>query len=150
MNKVNNIRDYTDKEYVSETKEYFGNSEYIAPGLVHTKEELIDKIKSAPLEYLSLENMKEMHNTDVGEILNAGKQEDMIRVGKQLAEEYERDWDGLVNAINDNKEIPPPIVLRDKNGKLVLMGGNTRLMAQTGNGNTIPVKVINYDGEIKE
>ena len=76
---------------------------------------MINKIKSAPLEYLSLSSMKEMHNTDVGEILNAGKQEDMIRVGKQLAEEYERECDSLVSAVNDDKEIPPPIVLRDTN-----------------------------------
>ena len=147
MIKVNNIRDYTNKEYISETKEYFGNSEYIAPGLVHTKEELINKIKSATLEYLSLSSMKEMHNTDVGEILNAGKQEDMIRVGKQLAEEYERDWDSLVNAINDDKEIPPPIVLRDVKGKLVLMGGNTRLMVYTSYNKHLPVKIIDYDKE---
>ena len=31
-----------------------------------------------------------------------------------------------------------------------LLAGNTRLMAQTGHGNKIPVKVIDYDGEIKQ
>ena len=71
----------------------------------------------------------------------------MIRVGKQLAEEYERDWGSLVNAINDNKEIPPPIVLRDTKDKLVLMGGNTRLMVYTSHNKHLPVKIIDYDKE---
>ena len=31
-----------------------------------------------------------------------------------------------------------------------LLAGNTRLMAQPGHGNKIPVKVINYNGEITE
>ena len=37
--------------------------------------------------------------------------------------------------------------LRDVNGKLVLMGGNTRLMVYTSYDKHLPVKIIDYDKE---
>ena len=72
--KVTKVRDYSEKEYQEETGEYFGNSDVIAPNLANSNEELIDKMKNAPTEYLSSEEMENMNNTDVGEILDASEE----------------------------------------------------------------------------
>ena len=153
--KVKKTRDYTDEEYEDETGEYFGNSDVIAPGLASSDEELIDKMKNSPTVYLSSEEMQDMNNTDVGEILDAseeGGSEAMKGLGKQKAKEYKKDWDRLEKGIEsldepDSKGVPPPIVIRDKNGELHLMAGNTRMMSFTAHGKKLPVKIIDYDGE---
>ena len=62
--KVTKVRDYSEEEYQDETGEYFGNSDVIAPNLASSNEELIDKMKNAPTEYLSSEEMENMNNSN--------------------------------------------------------------------------------------
>ena len=64
--------------------------------------------------------------------------------------EYDKSWDFITGQIKKGKPQEAPIAVRDKDGKMWLLAGNTRLMAQTGHGNKIPIKVIDYDGNIKE
>ena len=72
-----------------------------------------------------------------------------MKHAKDKAIEYDKGWNHITKNIKSGKPQEAPIAVRDKNGKMWLLAGNTRLMAQTGHGNKIPVKVIKYDGEIK-
>jgi len=150
--KVKNIRDYSDEEYQGETGEYFENdvTKKVAPNAFKDESEMIQKMKDAEPVYLSSEEMQNMSNTDVGDILSAsedGGKESMQAKGKELADEYGKDWDRLEKGIQQGNAVPAPLALRDKNGKLHLLAGNTRLMSFTAYGKKLPVKVIDYDGE---
>ncbi len=149
---VENIRDYTDEEYQNETGEYFENefTRNTAPNAFKDEADMIQKMKEAKPVFLSAEEMQNIGNSDVGEILSAseeGGSDAMKERGKELADEYGKDWDRLEKGIASNSEVPPPMVLKDKTGKLHLLAGNTRLMSFTAYGKKLPVKVIDYDGE---
>jgi len=72
------------------------------------------------LQPLSDSVWKKLQNTDSWAIKNL---EDVIK----LSQEYGRDWESIKNALQSNKELPAPIVLR-RGGSYELIGGNTRLM----------------------
>ena len=149
--KVKNIRDYSDEEYQGETGEYFENdvTKNVAPNAFKDETDMIQKMKAAKPIYLSSEDMQNMSNTDVGEILSAseeGGSNAMKARGKELADEYGKDWNRLEKGIQKGNNVPPPIALRDKNGDLHLVAGNTRLMSFTAYGKKLPVKVMDYDG----
>ena len=113
---------------------------------------MIQKMKDAKPTFLSSEEMQNMGNTDVGDILSAsedGGKDSMLKLGKERAEEYGKDWDRLEKGIKSNSPVPSPMALRDKNGDLHLLAGNTRLMSFTASGKKLPVKVIDYDGEFQ-
>ena len=153
--KVKNIRDYTDEEYQGETGEYFENdvTKNVAPNAFKDESDMIQKMKEAKPVYLSSEEMQNMGNTDVGEILSASEEggSDSMKVrGKELADEYGKDWNRLEKGIAKGNAVPSPIALRDKKGNLHLVAGNTRLMSFTAYGKKLPVKVIDYDGEFNK
>ena len=153
--KVKNIRDYTDEEYQGETGEYFENdvTKNVAPNAFKNEADMIQKMKAAKPIYLSSEEMQNMGNTDVGEILSAseeGGSDAMKARGKELADEYGKDWNRLEQGIQKGNNVPSPIALRDKNGNLHLVAGNTRLMSFTAYGKKLPVKVIDYNGEFNK
>jgi hypothetical protein len=150
--KVTKIRKYTDEELQGETGEYFGNevTKKVAPNAFKDESEMIQKIKDAKPIFLSSEDMQNMSNTDVGDILSAseeGGKGAMLKLGKERATEYGKDWDRLEKGIAKGNAVPSPIVMRDKKGQLHLLAGNTRLMSFTASGKKLPVKVIDYDGE---
>jgi len=150
--KVNKIRKYTDEELEGETGEYFSNetTKKVAPNAFKDESEMIQKIKDAKPIFLSSEDMQNMSNTDVGDILSAseeGGKDAMLKLGKERATEYGKDWDRLETGIAQGNAVPPPIAMRDKKGQLHLLAGNTRLMSFTASGKKLPVKVIDYDGE---
>jgi hypothetical protein len=150
--KVTTIRDYSDEEYKGETGEYFENdvTKKVAPNAFKDESEMIQKMKDAEPVYISSEELQNMSNTDVGDILSAseeGGKDSMKARGKELADEYGKDWDRLEKGIEGGSDVPPPLVLRDKNGKLHLLAGNTRLMSFTAYGKKLPVKILDYDGE---
>jgi hypothetical protein len=152
--KVKKIRKYSDKEYEEETGEYFENdvTKKVAPNAFKDKSDMIQKMKDAKPTFLSSEEMQNMGNTDVGDILSAsedGGKDSMLKLGKERAEEYGKDWDRLEKGIKSNSPVPSPMALRDKNGDLHLLAGNTRLMSFTASGKKLPVKVIDYDGEFQ-
>lgn len=142
------IRDYTDKEYKSETNEYFknGNTKKVAPNAFENKEQMIQIMKSSKPVKLSDVQFKSLMNSDVSEIINAEYPSDVLI---KLSEKYNKDWGSLVNAYSIGAPVPPPIVLRDEDGKLFLLAGNTRLMTAFAVYKNIPVKIINYKGKFK-
>jgi len=46
----------------------------------------------------------------------------------KLAIKYKKDWKSIVNAIQNEKQLPPPMVLEYDENKYYLVAGNTRLM----------------------
>ena len=137
---------------MEETGEYFGNdvTSKAAPGLAKTPEELAQKIKDAPIKTFSSEEMQNINNSDVGNILDASEEggiEGMKAKGKELATKYKKGWDYITKNIESGKSQQAPIVLKDSDGNLHLMAGNTRAMSHTAYGQKIPFKVIDYDGE---
>ena len=149
--KVTSVRKYSDGEYGEETDEYFKNerTRNIAPNAFKNKDDMIQKMKSASLKYLSSEEMQNINNSDVGDILDASKdggKEGMIELAKVKAREYGKDWDRLEKGIASNSPVPAPMVLKDKRGSLYLLAGNTRLMSFTAHGKKLPVKIIDYNG----
>jgi len=140
------IRDYTEKEYKGETNEYFKNSntKKVAPNAFESKEQMIDIMKSSKPVKLSDVQFKSLMNSDVSEIIDAEYPSDVLI---RLSDKYNRDWGSLVNAYSMGSPVPPPIVLRDEDGKLYLLAGNTRLMTAFALYKNIPVKIINYKGK---
>jgi hypothetical protein len=93
---------------------------------------------------LSDVQFKSLMNSDVSEIIDAEYPSDVLI---RLSDKYNRDWGSLVNAYSMGSPVPPPIVLRDEDGKLYLLAGNTRLMTAFALYKNIPVKIINYKGK---
>ena len=140
------IRDYTEKEYKSETNEYFknDNTKKVAPNAFESKEQMIQIMKASKPVKLSDVQFKSLMNSDVSEIIDAEYPSDVLI---RLSDKYNRDWGSLVNAYSMGSPVPPPIVLRDEDGKLYLLAGNTRLMTAFALYKNIPVKIINYKGK---
>jgi len=137
------IRDYTDEELDNETGEYFENdvTMAVAPGAFVDAAELKKKIQEAATKTLGIEELKAIGNTDASEIAGLDPEAALAR-GKELAEEYERDWGRIEQGFTEGAEMPPPIVLRDADGNMWLMAGNTRMMGATAMGKSMPVKII--------
>ena len=140
---------YSREQAQAETGEYFENDAAFEamPGLANDEDDLTQQILDAPEEELSDEDLRNLINSDAGDVLDS---ENPVQHAQDKAIEYDKSWDYITKNIKSGEPQESPIAVRDKNGKMWLLAGNTRLMAQTGHGNTIPVKVINYDGEIKD
>ena len=147
--KIVKTKPYSDEQAEEEVGEYFENDFAFKsmPGLAKDENDLKQKILDAPEETLSDNDLKNMMNTDAADV---AKSDNPIKYAKQKAIEYDKSWDYITKNIKSGAAQEAPIAVRDKNGNMWLLAGNTRLMAQTAFGNKIPVKVINYDKEIKE
>ena len=139
---------YSKEQAYDETGEYFENDvAYKAlPNLAKDEDDLAKKIMDAPEEKLSDDDLRKLNNSDAGDVLDS---ENPMKHAKDKAIEYDKSWDYITKNIKSGEPQEAPIVVRDKKGEMWLLAGNTRLMAQTGHGNRIPVKVIDYDGEMK-
>ena len=58
---------------------------------------------------------------------------------------YEKDWESVRNGFRNQKYLPAPIVVRDSNKVMWLLGGNTRLCIGLSEGILLPVKIIEYN-----
>ena len=141
-------KSYSKEQDYDETGEYFENDvAYEAmPNLAKDEDDLVKKIMNAPEVKLSDDDLRNLNNSDAGDVLDS---DNPMKHAKDKAIEYDKSWDFITKNIKSGKPQEAPIVVKDKKGKMWLLAGNTRLMAQTEHGNRIPVKVIDYDGEIK-
>ena len=139
---------YSKEQAEEEVGEYFENDDAFEamPNLAKDEDDLIQKIQDAPEEVLSDDDLRNMINSDAGDVLKA---DNPMKHAHKKAIEYDKSWDYITKSIKSGKPQEAPIAVRDKNGKMWLLAGNTRLMAQTGHGNKIPVKIIDFDGDIK-
>lgn len=144
-------RDFTDEEMENELGEYFENkkTKTLFPDLADSEEELQKMIEDADEIVLSKKQLKDLQNSDVGEVL---KSDDPVKVVNKVAKENKKDIASLKNALDDEKDLPMPIVIKhlgatesDKDDGYYLMGGNTRLVVLAAKKYTMPVKVLKYD-----
>ena len=143
FNRYQKIRKYQDSELQNELGEYFENKDAhrIMPDLAQDENELREMIKSAKLYYLSNDTIYNMENTDAANILDGMEAQDIYK----MLGGYEKDWESVRNAFRNQKYLPAPIVVRDSNKVMWLLGGNTRLCIGLSEGMLLPVKIIEYN-----
>lgn len=150
LKQYRHYRPYTEEEIRNEQGEYFENdaTKKALPGLFRDADDVTFRIKDSPLELLDLNELNRLQNSDVGNILEYEKNSERLRISISLMKKYDRDYKGLIKAFLQEKKLPPPIVVRDKNNDLYLMAGNSRLMVSVSLGYNMPVKVIKYSRKI--
>ncbi len=104
-------------------------------------------IKPSKPVLLKPEQWKEVNNTEAGEILGFDNIEDASNFARERGQSYGKDVSGIEQGLMGDEEFPSPIIIRDKNGDMHCMAGNTRTMLSLSRGRNIPVKIIDYDGE---
>lgn len=141
-----NYREYSDSEIRDEQGEYFDNdftSEAI-PELFSNEDDITSFIKNSHIELLSPDELAKIKNSDIGEILGYSNKGLRLSACIKLMKHYGRDWKKLLDGFVNHKKLPPPLVVRDKNGDIYLMAGNSRMMMGTAFGYNMPVKVKDY------
>jgi hypothetical protein len=140
-------RDYSKAEMEVEVGEYFENSttRSTMPDLFSSPEDARQKIKAAETAHLSESDMMSLQNSDIAEVLRGGG----LKAAREVAEQNGRDIDSIIAGIEESEAIPPPIIVRDKNGSNYLLGGNTRLMTAVAMGLNPLVKVLDYIGTFR-
>ena len=140
-NSVIKTKPYSKEQAEEEVGEYFENvAAYEAmPELAKDKDDLTQKILDASEEVLSDGDLRNMINTDAGDVLDS---DNPMKHAHKKAIEYKKSWNYIKGEIKKGNPQEAPIAIRDKNGKMWLLAGNTRLMAQTAHGNKIPVKLL--------
>ena len=145
-----NYREYTPEETRSEQDEYFDNdaTKKALPNLFRDRDDVTFHVKDAPLELLDLEELKNLNNSDVGEILTEPTQKARMLSTLRLMMQYGKNYRRLFAAFKKNEKLPPPLVVRDKNLDLYLLAGNSRMMMAAALGYNMPVKIIKFSKEI--
>ncbi len=96
--------------------------------LVHVLEILNNSpvIELSDTDWEQLENTDSFHNVGLGQIEEARK----ICEGynKELEEENKRNFEALLEGFQQGNKMQCPIILKNSEGKMHLMSGNTRLM----------------------
>jgi hypothetical protein len=92
---------------------------------------------------LSDDVWSKLENSDSYEIQN-------LEQAIKLANKYKKDWRSIVRAIQDEKQLPLPLILRYDADKYYLVGGNTRLMIYKALGVQPVVLMGNLDLTIDE
>lgn len=136
------VRNFYRNELENEIDEYFENEYTLSrfPNLAESPEQLGLMIVDAPQKVLTKAELLALDNSDVGDVL---KSKNPLQAAKEVASEYGRDINRILDAINNNTALPMPIVIRGSAGNY-LMAGNTRLCSMAGFGYTMPVKVLTF------
>jgi hypothetical protein len=143
-------REYTPEEIRSEQDEYFANekTKKALPKLFRDRDDVTYWVKDAQLELLDLQELNSLINSDIGEILSEPTQKARMVSTLRLMKQYGKNYRRLYKAFAKNAKLPPPLVVRDKNGDLYLLAGNSRLMMAAAFGYNMPVKIIKFKKEI--
>ena len=144
------MRPYTQDELEKEVDEYHDNphTKSKLPGMWKDNDDGWADIKAAPYEFPSEAELNSLENSDVSSILDL-PHEDRMERAIELSKEYGRDYKRIIDGLKRNERIPAPIVVRDKVGRLYLLGGNTRLMLGVAMGKNLPIKIIDWKKEIQ-
>ncbi len=139
-------REYSDEEIDSEHDEYFDNDRTLeaAPKLFSNEEDITSFIKDSKVEILSANELVKIKNTDIGEILGYSSKGLRLSACIKLMKHYGRDWKRLLDGFVNRKNLPPALVIRDKNSDMYLMSGNSRMMMGIALGFNMPVKIKDY------
>lgn len=93
---------------------------------------VVRTLESAPIIDLSDKEWSSLENTDSFHNVRSGHIEDAEKITKEynskLAPQNQRDFKTIFNGFSNGSKMKVPTILRDKNGTLHLISGNTRLM----------------------
>ena len=145
-----NYREYTPEEIRDEQDEYFANdvTKKALPKLFRDRDDVTYWVKDAKLELLDRNELDSLINSDIAEILSEPTQKARMLSTLRLMKEYGKNYRRLFAAFKKGYKLPPPLVVRDKNGDLYLLAGNSRLMMAAAMGYNMPVKIIKFKKEI--
>jgi hypothetical protein len=144
------MRPYTKDEIKHEVEEYHKNKHTKSkfPGMWKDNDDVEADIKTAPYEYPSDEELKSLENSDVGDILELPP-EDRMKRAVELAKGYHKDYKQIIDGLKKKTKFPAPVIIKDKSGRLYLLGGNTRLMLGVAMGYNLPVKMHSWKKDMK-
>jgi len=139
-------RDYTPDELQEEMDEYFKNEKTlkIFPNLARTERDLMEKITDAESTVLTREQLLALQNSDVAALLTQKNKTDLL---KKMAHTNKKDIVSIAQAVKNKDDLPLPIVIKYKTGQY-LMAGNSRLSVLAAMNTTMPVKELEYTGEV--
>ena len=144
------MRPYSQKELDYEVDEYLKNdyTKNKLPKMWKDKDDGYADIKMALHEYPSEEELKSLENSDVGDILELPP-EDRMKRALELAKGYHKDYKQIIDGLKKRTKFPAPVIIKDKSGRLYLLGGNTRLMLGVSMGLNLPVKMHSWKKDMK-
>jgi hypothetical protein len=106
-----------------------------------TKLQDIDK-----LEYLSEKELSKLNNSKIPSIMSSGK--DVAHLIGQERFNYKEIYDGIKSV--PPKKFTPPLVVKDKTGKLFMLDGDDKLTIFVALGSNLPVKKVNYSRKFNQ
>ena len=137
------MRDYAPKELDWEyDREYGVYMKGRFPDAFTSRDDFQAKYDAAPLEHLSIGELRGLGNSMAASGLNKGEKWVHQTFG------HRRDATRILKDLKTGKTAPP-IVLK-ANGKLTLMAGQTRLAAGLALGRSVPVKIISVQRKTKD
>ena len=145
------FRPYKHEEIEAEIDEYFANevSQRRLPKMWKDRDDGRSSIKTAPYEFFDEQELRSIINTDVGEILDT-PEEDRLQKAIEMCKKYGKNYKRIIDGIKKKVPFPPPIAIKDSEGTLYLLGGNSRLMLGIAMGYNLPVKVSTWKKKIQE
>lgn len=156
LKKWNHFRPLSYDEIRDEYDEFKENdkTKFVMPRLAKDWDDFNDSVKVAQEEIFSVEELKELYNSDVGEVLTIiedGGLSAGLDETKRLSNHYGKDWKRIYKAFKSTPpmKLPLPLVVRDKNSDNYLLAGNTRLMVSVSLGYNMGINVIPYKYEFK-
>lgn len=130
------MREYTDKEFPWEYREYTKYASSVFPRAFDSPEHFKQKYDASPMRHLSPDELKHLDYSTASSYL--GNEPGKFERAKRHMTGH-RDLDRIQSQLED--KIPPPIVLKHSKGMRIL-GGNTRLTMALAQNKNLPVKVI--------
>ena len=149
MVKYRHIRPYTKVEMNHITDEYLNNNKYkeVMPEFAKDKDDVLTKLqKIDQLEYLSEKELSRLNNSKIPSMMSSGKDVSNL-IGRELFN-YKEIYDGIKSI--PPKKFTPPVVVKDKTGKLFMLDGDDKLTIFVALGSNLPVKKVNYSKEFNQ
>ena len=149
MVKYRHIRPYTKVEMNRITDEYLNNNKYkeVMPEFAKDKDDVLTKLqKIDQLEYLSEKELSRLNNSKIPSMMSSGKDVSNL-IGRELFN-YKEIYDGIKSI--PPKKFTPPVVVKDKTGKLFMLDGDDKLTIFVALGSNLPVKKVNYSKEFNQ
>ena len=69
--------------------------------------------------------------------------------GQHSSRSDDKDYKQIIDGLKKRAKFPAPVIIKDKSGRLYLLGGNTRLMLGVSMGLNLPVKIHSYKKDMK-
>jgi|TARA_R100000353_G_scaffold12524_4_gene12939 hypothetical protein len=149
MVKYRHIRPYTKVEMNQITDEYLNNNKFkeVMPNFAKDKDDVLTKLQDIDkLEYLSEKELSKLNNSKIPSIMSSGK--DVAHLIGQERFNYKEIYDGIKSV--PPKKFTPPLVVKDKTGKLFMLDGDDKLTIFVALGSNLPVKKVNYSRKFNQ